>query len=156
MELFDEVFFSFTFGGETAALAAAVATINEMRDQNVIAHLWEQGQQLKDGYTVLAQRFGLSEHTRCIGLAPRTVMTFTDEAGTESLLFKSLFQQECLKRGVLFAGGQNICYSHSGADIEHTLRAYRAALEILSEAIRSGDPIESLEGEMVQPVFRRA
>src|SRR5690606_14072796 len=36
MRLFDEVFFSFTFGGEAASLAAAKATIEEIRDRNVI------------------------------------------------------------------------------------------------------------------------
>jgi glutamate-1-semialdehyde aminotransferase len=156
MEQFDEVFFSFTFGGETLSLAAAKATITEMREKNVIAHLWEQGQKLKDGYKVLAREFGVDRYTECIGLPPRTVITFKDETGAESLVLKSLFQQECLKRGVLFSGGQNMCYSHSDADVDYTLRVYRAAMEILAEAIKRGDALQRLEGEPVQPVFRRA
>ncbi|HLE92829.1 MAG TPA: aminotransferase class III-fold pyridoxal phosphate-dependent enzyme [Anaerolineales bacterium] len=156
MQLFDEVFFSFTFGGETVSLAAALATISEMRKKNVISHLWEQGQKLKDGYNVLAREFGVDRYTECIGLPPRTVVTFKDETGSESLVLKSLFQQECLKRGVLFSGGHNVCYSHSNADIDHTLRAYRAATEIMAEAIRSGDPLQRLEGKPVQAVFRQA
>jgi glutamate-1-semialdehyde 2,1-aminomutase/spore coat polysaccharide biosynthesis protein SpsF len=156
MELFDEVFFSFTFGGETLSLAAARATITEMREKNVIGHVWEQGQKLKDGYKVLAREFGVDRYTECIGLPPRTVITFKDETGAESLVLKSLFQQECLKRGVLFSGGQNVCYSHSDADIDYTLRVYRAAMEILAEAIKRGDAPQRLEGEPVQPVFRRA
>lgn len=156
MELFDEIFFSFTFGGETISLAAAIATINEMREKNVIGHLWEHGQKLKDGYNVLVREFGVDDYTKCIGLPPRTVITFKDETGAESWVLKSLFQQECLKREVLFSGGQNICYSHSNADIEHTLRAYRAAMEIVADAIRFGDALQRLEGEPVQPVFRRA
>lgn len=155
MPIFDEIFFSFTFGGETASLAAAIATITEMRAKNVIAHLWEQGQKLKDGYTVLAKYFGIDRYTDCIGLPPRSMITFKDEAGNESLLFRSLFQQECLKRGVLFAGAQNICYSHGTAEIEHTLRTYRAAMEILAKAIQTHTVLEKLEGEPVQPVFRR-
>ncbi len=155
MELFDEVFFSFTFGGEAVSLAASVATIKEMRENNVIAHLWAQGRKLKDGYNVLSKEYGVERHTECIGLPPRTVVTFKDEAGAESLILKSLFQQECLKRGLLFSGGHNICYSHSDSDIEHTLRVYRTALEILSQAIREGDVLERLEGKPVEPVFRR-
>jgi glutamate-1-semialdehyde 2,1-aminomutase/spore coat polysaccharide biosynthesis protein SpsF len=38
MQLFDEVFFSFTFGGETVSLAAAIATISEMRQKDVIGY----------------------------------------------------------------------------------------------------------------------
>ena len=156
MKLFDEIFFSFTFGGEALSLAAAVATITEMCKENVIGHLWEQGQKLKDGYNVLAREFGVERHTECIGLSPRTVISFKDETGAESLVLKSLFQQECLKRGVLFSGGHNICYSHSNADIEQTLRVYRTAMEIMAGAIKSNDVLQRLEGEPVQPVFRRA
>lgn len=155
MELFDEIFFSFTFGGETLSLAAARATINEMEERNVIGHLWDQGQKLKDGYNVLAKEFEVDHLTECIGLPPRTVITFKDENGAESLVLKSLFQQECLKRGILFSGGQNICYSHTDADIEQTLRVYRSAMEILADAVRSGDARKRLEGEPVQSVFRR-
>ncbi|MBI3953640.1 MAG: aminotransferase class III-fold pyridoxal phosphate-dependent enzyme [Chloroflexi bacterium] len=156
MELFDEVFFSFTFGGEAISLAASLATINEMRQKNVIGALWAMGGRLKDGYNALAAELGVGRYTECIGLAPRTVVTFKDETGAESLLLKSLFQQECLKRGVLFSGNHNVCYSHSDADIQHTLGAYRAAMEVLAEAIKAGDAAQRLEGEPVQPVFRRA
>ncbi len=155
MEVFDDVFFSFTFGGETVSLAAARATINEMREKNVISHLWDQGLKLKDGLNVLAKEFEIDHLTECIGLPPRTVITFKDEKGAESMVLKSLFQQECLKRGILFSGGQNICYSHTDADIEQTLRVYRAAMELLADAIQSGDARERLEGEPMQPVFRR-
>jgi glutamate-1-semialdehyde 2,1-aminomutase/spore coat polysaccharide biosynthesis protein SpsF len=156
MELFDEVFFSFTFGGEALSLAAALATITEIREKDVIEHLWEQGQKLKDGYNVLAREFNLDGRTGCVGLSPRTVVTFKDERGEDSLLLKSLFQQECIRRGVLFSGGQNMCYSHNDADIDHTLRVYRTAMEILGDAIRKGNAKDRLEGEVVQPVFRRA
>jgi glutamate-1-semialdehyde-2,1-aminomutase len=155
MELFDEIFFSFTFGGEALSLAATRATITEMREKNVIAHLWEQGQKLKDGYNVLAREFGAERCTECIGLPPRTLSTFKDENGGESQLLKSLFQQECFKRGILFSGGQNICYSHTDADIDHTLRVYRAAMEIMTDAIRTEQVLGKLEGEPVQPVFRK-
>ena len=156
MEIFDEVFFSFTFGGETLSLAAAKATILEMKRRNVIGHLWEQGQKLKDGFNVLAGEFGIADIAHCRGYAPRTVIGFHDDVGEESLLYKSLFQQECLKRGVLFAGAQNLCLAHADADIDETLRVYRAALEILAGAIRCGDAAVRLEGKSVQPVFRKA
>jgi glutamate-1-semialdehyde aminotransferase len=155
MELFDEIFFSFTFGGETLALAAARAVLQEMRTKNVIAHLWEQGRKLKDGYNVLSRSFGLENNTRCVGLSPRTIISFSDSDGKESLILKSLFQQECLKRGVLFTGAQNVSYSHSDGDVARTLRVYRSALEVLAQALRAGDVVRRLEGPPIQSVFRR-
>jgi len=156
MKIFDEVFFSFTFGGSTPSLAAAKATITEMRDRNVIGHLWEQGKRLKNGYDELAKEYGLSQSTECIGLPPRTVTQFRNENGKESLVIKSFFQQECLKRGILFSGGHNICFSHSVSDIDYTLRVYRTVMGMLADAIGKGNVAERLEGEPVQPVFRQA
>ena len=155
MKIFDEIFFSFTFGGETISLAAAAATITEMRQKDVIGHLWKQGQKLKDGYNKLADELRVKKFTECIGLAPRTVVLFRNEDGTESLLQKSLFQQECLRRGILFSGSNIICFSHSSADIKRTLKVYRDAMEILSDAIQKGDTADRLDGEPVQSVFRK-
>ncbi|MCL5670661.1 MAG: aminotransferase class III-fold pyridoxal phosphate-dependent enzyme, partial [Acidobacteria bacterium] len=156
MEVFDEVFFSFTFGGEAVSLAAAKATLSEICAKDVIAHLWEQGKRLRDGFNVIAKECGVSQFAQCIGLPPRTVTVFRDATGGESLVMKSLFQQECLKRGILFSGGHNPCFSHTPGDVDQTLRIYRAAMEILADALRQGDVAERLEGKPVQPVFRRA
>jgi glutamate-1-semialdehyde 2,1-aminomutase/spore coat polysaccharide biosynthesis protein SpsF len=156
MAIFDEIFFSFTFAGDALALAAALATIRFLRDEPVIPHLWAQGAALKQGYNQLAAELGLARSTECLGLPPRTVILFRDEQGAESLAYKTLFQQECLKRGVLFSGSQNLCYRHSDDDIATTLAVYRIALEILAEAIAAGDVLDRLEGPVVEPVFRRA
>ncbi len=156
MKHFEQTFFSFTFGGEALSLAASLATMKEIAEKEVIAHNWEQGGKINDGLNLLAREFGMESFVRCAGLPPRTVVSFFDESGRESLLIKSLFQQECLKRGVLFSGGHNICFSHSDEDVEHTLRVYRAALEITADAIRRTQVEEALEGHPVQPVFRRA
>lgn len=156
MSIFNEAFFSFTFGGEAVSLAAAKATIREMVDKNVIAELWSSGRQIKDGFNVFAEHFGIAANAHCQGLSPHTVSLFKDAEGRESLELKSLFQQECLKRGVLFLGPQNISYSHSSADIERTLLVYRTAMEICAIALREGDVVGRLEGPVVQPVFRSA
>jgi glutamate-1-semialdehyde aminotransferase len=155
MEVFDEIFFSFTFGGETASLAAARATIAEIRDREVIAHLWRQGTRLKDGFATLARERGVAEVAACVGLPPRTVVTFADPAGGDGQVLKTLFLQECLKRGVLFGGGVNLSYSHDDDDVATLLVAFEAALQILGDAVRKGDAAERLEGPVVQPVFRK-
>lgn len=156
MKIFDEIFFSFTFGGETISLAASIATINEMKVKGVIEHLWKMGRKLQDGFNALAVKHGLNTVTECIGFPPRTVITFKDTHGQESLELKTLFQQEAIKRGVLFSGAQNMCYSHTDTNIERTLEVYDESLGILAGAIKGGDVESYLEGEIVQPVFRKA
>ena len=98
----------------------------------------------------------MKDVTECIGLYPRTVVNFKEADGTEFLTLKSLFQQECLRRGVLFTGGHDPCYSHSDQDIDHTLRVYRTVLDIVAQAIGEGNASERLEGSPMERVFRRA
>lgn len=155
MKIFDEIFFSTTFGGETVGLAAAAATIKIFMEHDVVGHLWRQGEKLKSAYNVLARERGMAGLTECIGFPPRTVISFKDESGAESLLLKSLFQQECLKRGILFSGGQNICFSHTDLDVEQTIVVYDTVLRIVRAAIENGNVNGLLEGSCLQPVFRR-
>ncbi len=155
MALFDEIFFSFTFGGEILSLEAAKATVQVIRTAPVIAHLWAQGQRLRDGYNALARVHGLERVTECVGLPPRTLTLFRDDQGDESLVRKTLFQQECLSRGILFSGNHNVCYRHTPEDVDYTLAVYETAMEILADAVRHGDEGDRLRGAPVQPVFRR-
>lgn len=154
MEVFDEVFYSFTFGGECLSLAASIATIKEIQVQEVPAHLWEMGTRLQEGFNRMVWDLKLERNTRSIGLAPRTALLFQDGQGNDSLLLKSLFQQEVLKRGILFSAAHCVSFSHSPEDIDMTLAAYFEALEILRKAVKSGSPESYLEGEPVKAVFR--
>ena len=64
-------------------------------------------------------------------------------------------QQEMIKRGVLWAGFHNMCFSHSDQDISYTLRAYRDVMQIMKEAIESGELKKYLKGEILESVFRK-
>ncbi len=155
MELFNSEVFSYTtFGGEALSLAACVATINELRDKNVPQYLDEKGALLKDGYNSLAIELGMDKYTNCIGFNCRTMVTFTADAGN-GLELKTLMQQEMIKRGVLWAGFHNMCYSHNEEDIQYTLAAYREVLPIVKEAILNGDIKSYLKGEVLEAVFRK-
>lgn len=154
MKACEDAFFSLTFGGECLSLAAGVATVSEMRSKPVIEHIWQQGKMLKDEFNFLAAKHGISQYISCIGYPPRTAIEFLDGRGEASLIMKSIFQQEVIKRGILFAGYHNISFSHSREDIERTLEAYDEAIWVLKQAIASGNPDAFLEGPPVQNVFR--
>jgi glutamate-1-semialdehyde aminotransferase len=148
-----DVFFFNTFGGEALSLAAAKATIKEMIEKNVPAYLAKQGNKLKVGYNKIAKELGMS-YTKCSGFDCRTIMTFDASVGNP-LEMKSLVQQEMIKRGILWSGFHNISFSHSDADIEYTLKAYREVLPILKKAVEENNVKGYLRGEPVEPVFRK-
>lgn len=153
MKELENVFFSFTNGGETLSLAAAIATIREMQREPVVEHIWREGKRLKDGYNAMAAELGLERMTNCYGLPPMTLVSFVGEDGKESVPLRSLFQQEVIRRGILFDDGHFVCYSHTPQDIQKTLQAYREALLIVRAAAEAGDVADKLEGQMIRPIF---
>ena len=155
MKIFEEVFFSFTFGGEAVSLAAARATLKKLEREKVETQLWRSGLQLKEGYNLFARGLGLAEVTQCVGLPPRTVVQFKGKDEPESLALKSFFQQECLKRGLLFTGYHLPSHSHREAEVDQILRVYCSAMKVLAEAVEKKQVAQRLEGRPVQPVFRQ-
>lgn len=152
MKELNEVFFSTTFGGETLSLAAAIATINEMRKKDVITHLWRLGLKWKNGFNNLAKSIGVNAEAG--GAGPRTHFVFKDNEGKDSLAMKSLFLQETVKRGILFGGPTFMSYSHNDKDIERTLDVCEVALSILKKATDEGSIDRYMEGEKIGAVFR--
>ncbi|MEJ2650186.1 MAG: hypothetical protein P8016_17470, partial [Sedimentisphaerales bacterium] len=158
MELFGEdVFFSFTFGGETLGLAACKATIETVLAKQVIEYLWRIGTSLKDGFQERINHFGLAEVVIPKGYPVRTVLQFYSpkDKGTIDFNIKSLFQQEVIKRGILLAEYHALSFSHSTDDIAYILDAYEESLRILQEAIETDSVSARLEGKAVSPVLRR-
>ncbi len=155
MQLFEkDVFFFTTFGGEALSLAAAIATISEMKEKNVSAALDKKGAFLKDGYNTIAEELGMASYTKCTGYNCRSMVTFDASAG-DPLLLKSFVQQEMIKRGVLWAGFHNMCFTHSEEDLAYTLKAYREVLPLLKEAVRENKVAALLKGEPLETVFRK-
>lgn len=154
MQLADEdIFFYTTFGGEALSLAAAKATINELKEKNVPAYMHEKGAVIKNGYNELARKHGL-DYTKCTGYNWRSMVTFDAGAG-DPLVIKSFVQQEMIKRGVLWSSFHNMSYSHKDEDISYTLDAYNEVLPLLKKAVEDGTVKEKLRGTPVQPVFRK-
>ena len=155
MRRFEEVFFSFTFGGEAASLAASLATIRTLRSENGIEALWRAGETLRQGTLSAIRAAGLAGTLDCAGLAPWTTLRCLGDAANHSLLLRSLFQQECAKRGVLTHGNHMLSTAHEDALLVHTITAYHQIFPILADALQSGDPASRLEGPPMQAVIRQ-
>jgi len=154
MAQFEEVFFSGTFGGEALSLTAAIETVKELQERDALAHVWEMGGALRDGYNAIAAELGLAEVTACIGYGFWPEFTFSETLGYAPALLQTLLVQEITKRGVLTRAPMFISYSHATEDIAKTLAAFREGLEVVSEAIASGDIEAWLEGDVIGAVIR--
>lgn len=152
MKELDEIFFSLTFSGETLAMAASLATINEIRTKDVIAHIWEKGKKLRHGLSKAAREAGVDLYLP--GNPPRSGLVFRDSSEQESLDLKSLFLQETVKRGVLFGGPVYISFSHTDEDIQQTVEASFEALRVVRKAVDDGDIDKYMEGKKIGIVYR--
>jgi glutamate-1-semialdehyde 2,1-aminomutase len=148
-----DVFFFTTFGGEALSLAAAKATMLELRERDALAEMGARGRTLCEGYRAIAGELGMT-YTNVAGYDQRQIITFHASAG-DPLLIRSLLQQELIRRGVLWNGFHNLCYALGDDDVEHILGAYREALAVVHDAVIHGDILAELKGEPVEPVFRK-
>lgn len=150
----DRVFLlSTTHGAETHALAAALAVMEVYRNEPVVETLDRQGRRLKAGIAWAASRHGLSGHFQLLGRPANLVYACRDRGGVPSQVFRTLFLQETIRRGVL-APSFVVSYSHSDDDIDRTIEAVSGALGVYRRALEDG-PEAYLVGRPVQPVFSK-
>ncbi|HEY0479169.1 MAG TPA: aminotransferase class III-fold pyridoxal phosphate-dependent enzyme [Kofleriaceae bacterium] len=148
-----DVFFYTTFGGEALSLAAAAATIPELRRRDVPRTLAARGRALRNGYAEICAAHGLA-WTRCAGMDARTLVVF-DAAAVDPLLAKSYVQQELIRRGILWSGFHNLSWAHRDADLAYLLGCYAEILPALAGHVAAGTLAGALRGRPVEPVFRR-
>jgi glutamate-1-semialdehyde 2,1-aminomutase len=76
-----------------------------------------------------------------------------DADGKPSQLFRTLFMQELVLRGVL-APSFVVSYSHTEADIDRTIEVAGEALMVYRRALEDGVE-KHIKGRSVKPAFRR-
>lgn len=152
----EKTFFSFTYGGDCIGLAAAKACLPKLKREKVTEHLWYVGLLLKDGFNRLAGCYGVSEFVQCVGYPCRSIISFDGRGMFEPLEIKSYFQQELIRRGILWTAYHALSYSHKAEDIEYTLNCYEDVLKLFKDAVSKKKNLRSLiEGVPVKPVFRK-
>ena len=154
MKVFEEIFFSFTFGGEVASMAAAMAVLDVLETTDALARMDANGRVLQEGLNALAKEAGLEDRIKCIGYPFWSLIRFLDEAGKDSLLVRSLFTQECVKRGVLLLATHNMTAAHDPLAVEQTLKIYAEVCKTLAVWLSDTRPEQFLEGDMIQAVFK--
>ncbi len=154
MKLMEEVFFSFTMGGEALSLAAAKATLDKLQREPVTKTLAERGQRALDGTATLLRSAGMERCITVSGHPSWGFLTFADAGGYSSFEIKTLFLQEMFARGILTLGTHNLSYACTAADIEKLLSAYGEVFPLLADAINNKAVKQYLHCEPLKPLFK--
>jgi glutamate-1-semialdehyde aminotransferase len=88
------------------------------------------------------------------GFPVRSSIICRDENNEPSLLLKSLFYQETLKRGILFGpGAVFLSFSHTQKDISKTLDVCEISMKIVKKAIEEKNVNKALKGKVMKRVM---
>ncbi len=154
MHEFEEIFFSFTMGGELLSLAAAKAAIDKLDREDVPAVLTRRGERLIEGVRARIAAHGCGDFVSIVGHPSWTFMVITEQPDADGFELKTLFLQEVLARGILTVGTHNLSYAHSDADIDRLLAVYDEVFPIMRDAVAAGDVRAQLRCEPLKPLFR--
>lgn len=154
MKLMEEIFFSFTFGGETLSLAASLATLAKLKREPVVATMRRRGERLAVGVEDLLRRHGMDGLLTFSGHPAWSFLNFRDAGGYSLYEIKTLFLQEVFARGILTLGTHNISYAHSDADVDRLIAVYDEVFPLLKNAVEGRKMAQLLRCEPLEPLFK--
>jgi len=144
---------STTHGGETHALAAAMAVMHVYQHEPVIETMERQGARLKEGLDEAIRRHQLDGFVEIFGRPSCLVYATRNEDREPSQAFRALFMQEMIKRGII-GPSLVISYSHSDEDVRKTIDCLDGAFEVYAKALNDGVE-QHLIGRPLKIVYRR-
>jgi glutamate-1-semialdehyde aminotransferase len=124
---------SATFHGDTAAICAALKTLEIADRIDAPAHVDRLGTKLIDGLNQLVRHHALPAHAFGEPLPPMPMFKFTHPVPEANAALTSTFCEALLERGVLLHPRHMgfISTAHGDADIELTLEAAEEALTVV-------------------------
>lgn len=144
---------STTHGAEMSSLGAFIKTIEILKRDNVIQHVWDYGSTLIQEANSISKKHGLSKNVIFNGLGCSPNYLIMDNQGKNSLRLRTLFLQEMMKEKILIPY-LALSFSHGNNEMDKTLLALDKSFAVLKKAI-DGQVNDYLNSELVKPVFRK-
>jgi glutamate-1-semialdehyde 2,1-aminomutase len=152
MQIVGDMFVSSTYWSDAVGLAAALATIRELRRRDALRRIAAIGAWFQQQFDELAEEHDLP--LRAAGLPQQFAITATEGDAAQKRGLKDYYVQEMTRRGFFTSFGVNPCYAHTDADLEQTVAAWREVFPLLRAALRAGDWETRLVARSVD-AFRR-
>ena len=154
MKLMEEVFFSFTFGGEALSLAAAKATLKKLVTEPVTQTMRAQGKKIIDGVIQLIAKHDVGDFLSISGDPTWSFLSIKDAGHYSLWQIKTLFMQEMFANGVLAYGTHNMSYAHGDKEVSQLLSTYDEVFATLKNAVENQSLDTKLLCDPIEPVFK--
>ena len=154
MKFMEEIFFSFTYGGETISLAASLAVLEKLQNEPVIETMDRRGRQLVDGLNLLIEKHDLGHVFKLGGYPVWSFLLVSDTDKYSSWEIKTFLQQEMFKNGILFIGTHNISYAHTESDVNTLLETYDKFFAHFRKVYEASTLLEALDCKPIVPLFK--
>lgn len=153
MAMFDEVFFSFTFGGELLSIAAAIETISILEKDDVLNVIENRGLILYSALENILKKYELEDYFYISGHPSWSFINFKISDQKRLYEIKTLFMQECISRGLLTLGSNNLSYAIEDEVLDNVISIYDEVFYELREVLVNQRGL-NLRCESLQPLFK--
>jgi glutamate-1-semialdehyde 2,1-aminomutase len=144
---------STTHGAEMNGLGAFVESIQFMKDNNVVEHLWQYGRDFIKMLRAQIKSFELEDFFIVGGVECSPYYLTLDKDGNNSLGLRTLFAQEMTKNGIIMPW-LAFSYAHGEKELKLTEDAISKTFKVYKEAVDKGYK-KYLIGDSIKPVFRK-
>ena len=144
---------STTHGAEMGSLRAFIKTVEIIKRDSVIEHIWSYGEKLIYEFNKLSNDFGIGDYVFLDGYNCSPNITIKDLDGCQNLSYKTLFLQEMIKNKVIMPYVA-ISFSHDQNELDQTISSLESTFSIMAKAYDDGIN-KYLKSKVIKPVFRK-
>lgn len=149
------VFVSTTFGGDSVAMAAALATIKILEQPGFYEHITRIGTIQCNGIRNLIDKYKLNNVLAVSGLPAHAGVSFEGHGSLSYLDIQSVYSQVMIQNGILVFAIYNLNGSHTEEEAKKYLDATDKAFALIRRAVDADSADDILLGGKVDPVFKR-
>lgn len=151
MDTAQQTFISSTYWTESIGPVAAIATVERMKEVNVVEHIRLIGELVRAGWIAASAKRGVP--IKLMGQPALCIFNF--DCADTSRAVMTLFTQEMLARGFMANGGFYPTYAHQPATVERYLHAVDEVFAFLRNRLDRGEVLSALRGPVAQSGFAR-
>lgn len=149
------VFISTTFGGDSIAMAASLATIKILEKPGFYRHITEVGSLLKTGIQEKIDKYELGDVLSVSGLPQHCGVAFEGHGSLSYLDVQSVYSQTMIQNGILVFAIYFLNAGHTEKEAKAYLDAADMAFAFIRKAVDADSVDRILKGGKVNPVFKR-